>query len=133
MNADQEASTLYSTPLLERLKKLVDPTIGLPLRSHRAAPLGLAIMTAKQVMRVGLRPVIVEMLSKQRAFNTEVLGWATATTRDIEALERSMLAMRLGLENRLTRMEAAIARLEQQASPTAGTVELPGRNKPAAS
>lgn len=133
MNTDQEASTLYSSPLLERLKKLVDPTIGLPLRSHRAAPIGLAIMTAKQVMRVGLRPVIVELLAKQRVFNNELLAWATASTRDIEALERSMLATRMGLETRLGRLEAAVARLEQQVSPTAGTVELPGRNKPAAS
>jgi len=114
--SSREQSTLSSVAFLNRLKALADARLGLPIRTHRPPPLGTVIVMFKKAFRLLAQPLLNEALKKQATFNQEVVDWSRAVTQDIEAVERSMLAMRTGLEIRMSRLDAAIARLEKNAS-----------------
>jgi hypothetical protein len=113
---EPEQSTLSSAAFLTRLKALADARLGLPIRSHRPAPIGSIIVGFKKAFRLLAQPLINETLAKQAALNEELIEWSRAVINDIEANERSMLAMRTGLEIRMSRLDAVIARLEKQAN-----------------
>lgn len=119
----REQSTLSSTAFLGRLKALVDARLGLRIRTHRPPPLSAVVVATKRAFRLLAQPLINEVLEKQTAFNKELVDWSRAVTHDIEAVERSVLAMRTGLELRLTRLDAAVARLEKDARASSA---LPG-------
>ena len=117
-----EQSTLSSVAFLGRIKALADARLGLPIKTHRPAPIGSLILGVKKAFRLIAQPLINEALAKQATFNAELVEWSRAVTYDIEATERSMLAMRTGLEIRMSRLDAVIARLEKQANLAAPAV-----------
>lgn len=120
-----EQSTLSSAAFLTRLKALADARLGLPIKSHRPPPIGTIIIGFKKAFRILAQPLINEALAKQATLNEELVEWSRAVIADIEANERSMLAMRTGLEIRMSRLDAVIARLEKQANLTAPASATP--------
>lgn len=105
-------SNLASFQLLQRLRSFVDSRLGVPPRSARPAPVGPVLVTVKRGFRRAFQPLINEVLDRQTRFNEEVIGWGRALTRDVESLERSLVAMRTSTDFRLTRLEALATRLE---------------------
>lgn len=118
-------STLTSVAFLRRLQGFVDTRLGAPVKTHRPPPLGPAIVAAKKTFRRAFQPFINEVLGRQTQFNEELIAWGRAITRDVEALERSMTALRTILDLRLSRLEATVARVEGQAS-TSTPGQAPG-------
>lgn len=104
--------TLASVAFLRRLQGFVDTRLGAAVKTHRPPPLGPAIVAAKMTFRRAFQPFINEVLGRQTQFNEELIVWGRALTRDVEALERSMTALRTSLDLRLSRLEGAVARLE---------------------
>lgn len=130
MQSQDDVGTLGSSIWLKRLRELADARLGFDVRTNRPAPLGPMVVAVKKAFRVTSQPFINELLEKQATFNREVADWAHALTRDIEAVERSMLSMRTGLEIRLTRLEARLTKLEElqrQSSPAADAERGPPR------
>lgn len=125
-----EQSTLSSAAFLARIKALADARLGLPIKTHRPAPIGTLIIAVKKAFRLLAQPLLNEALAKQAAFNRELVDWSRAVTYDVEAVERSMLAMRTGLEIRMSRLDAVIARLEKSANATTPAVSAPAGAQP---
>lgn len=121
--------SLSSAAVLARLRELADARVGLPIVTHRGRPIGPLVVGFKKVFRMLAQPMINEALNKQAVFNDELIRWTAAVVADFEAAERSMLAARLGLEVRMNRLDAVIARLEKTnaATPVPAT-ELPKHN-----
>ncbi|MEW6434456.1 MAG: hypothetical protein AB1730_23390 [Myxococcota bacterium] len=113
------SSTLASAAFLRRLQDLTDSRLGAAVKTHRPPPLGPAIVAAKKTFRRAFQPFINEVLGRQTLFNEELVIWGRAITRDVEALERSMTALRTSIDLRLSRLEAAVARLEARDSGSA--------------
>lgn len=124
----RDQSTLSSSAFLGRLRALVDARLGLPIRTHRPPPLRTVVIAAKKAFRLLAQPLINEAMAKQVAFNQELVEWSQAITNDLEALERSMVAMRAGSELRIRKLEGALAQLERgvDSGPSAPVTELIG-------
>lgn len=105
-------STLSSFQLLQRLRSFVDSRLGVPPRTTRPAPVGPVLVGVKRGFRRAFQPLINEVLDRQTRFNEEMIEWGRALTRDVESLERSLVAMRTSIDLRLTRLEAITTRLE---------------------
>jgi hypothetical protein len=105
--------TLASFAVLQRLRALVDTRLGTAPRSERPAPIGTLVVGVKRGFRRAAQPFINEIMNRQARFNEELLEWGRALTRDVESLERSMMALRSSLDLRLARLEALAARVEE--------------------
>ncbi len=124
-------SSLASFQLLQRLRSFVDTRLGVPPQTTRPAPVGPVLVGVKRGFRRAFQPLINEVLDRQTRFNEEVLDWGRAITRDVESLERSLVAMRTSIDLRLSRLEAIAARLEDLQPDDAGTAKAqrPPRGK----
>lgn len=105
--------SLASFAVLQRLRALVDTRLGTAPRSERPAPVGPVVVGVKRGFRRAFQPLINELMGRQAKFNQELLEWGRALTRDVESLERSMMALRSSLDLRLTRLEEMAARIEE--------------------
>lgn len=105
-------STLASFQLLQRLRSFVDTRLAAPPQTTSPAPVGPVVVGVKRGFRRAFQPLINELLERQTRFNEEMIGWGRALTRDVESLERSLVAMRTSIDLRLTRLEAIATRLE---------------------
>jgi hypothetical protein len=127
-------STLSSFQLLQRLRSFVDSRLGVPPRTTRPAPVGPVLVGVKRGFRRAFQPLINEVLDRQTRFNEETIEWGRALTRDVESLERSLVAMRTSIDLRLTRLEAIATRLEALQMSDAAQVQVadpkgPGRSR----
>ncbi len=97
---------------LQQLEAFCDPKVGLPITSHRNAPLGPILVIAKTAFRSLFQAFINEMLRKQSLFNENLLKLIHVLFHDIQSVEGSTLAMRAGLQERLRKLEDRLAALE---------------------
>lgn len=100
-------------PLLEPLSFLVqsleeneDPTVGLPIATHRTG-LGQSVVAAKWLFRRTCQLFINEALGRQRLFNSQV--------RDLSA---QLAAEVIRLRARVDALEAEKAKLARKARPS---------------
>jgi hypothetical protein len=98
---------------LRRLAELRDVKVGLPITSHRKAPIGPILIAAKKAFRILCQPFINELLRKQVIFNEESLNWAKAVHQELAGIETGTAGMRTAFDLRLRRLEDAIARMER--------------------
>jgi hypothetical protein len=106
-------NNLASFHLLQRLRSFVDTRLGVPPQSSRPAPVGPVLVGVKRGFRRAFQPFINDLLDRQTRFNEEMIAWGRALTRDVESVERSLVAMRTGIDLRLSRLEAIVERLEK--------------------
>lgn len=111
--------------LLQRLEAICDPRLGLPISSHRPPPVGPILVFAKKAFRSLFQPFINELLRKQFLFNEDLLKVILIAYHDIHSVEGATLAMRVGLQERLRRLEERLAALESRiGEPTLGKGEV---------
>jgi hypothetical protein len=120
-------STLASFQLLQRLRSFVDTRLAAPPQSEHAAPVGPVLIGVRRGVRRALQPLINEVLERQTSFNELTLEWGRAITRDVESLERSLVAMRASIDLRLSRLEAIAARLERLQADETNSPQPPTR------
>jgi hypothetical protein len=99
--------------LVQSLEENEDPTIGLPIRTHRTG-LGQAVPLAKWVFRHTCQVLINEAFGRQRVFNTQV--------RDMTA---QLAAEVIQLRERVAALESA------RREPAALPAPAPKRRRPA--
>ncbi len=102
--------------LLQHLEAFCDPRVGLPVTSHRNAPLGPILVFAKKTFRSLFQVFINELQRKQYLFNENLLKLVHVLYHDIHSVEGATLAMRAGLQERLRKLEDRLATLEAVAS-----------------
>lgn len=110
----EDLSTSFSAPILKRLNELKDVRLGLPISSHRKAPIGPLMVATKKSFRLLFQPVINELFRKQAQFNDELLGWAHAMYRDLKSLESATVAVRSSMDVRVRKLEEQLAVMQKQ-------------------
>ena len=106
----------HQAPFIHLLEELRDPTAPLPVSSHRPAPVGPAIVFAKRALHRVMGPLIGVALRKQSLFNQNVVSFAQAIFRDVKSLESAMWGIRGERDERIARLEEAVAALQTQVS-----------------
>ncbi len=110
--------SLPISPSLELLRKLFDARLGLPITSHRPAPIGPTLVAMKKLFRAGLQPFINEIFRRQTSFNENLIEVLQALYRDVRSLDAAQWAMKRSLEARIHQLEEAL-RQSQSAALTA--------------
>ncbi len=83
------------------------------MSSHRKLT-GRVIVVGKKAFRVAFQPFIAEVLRKQVMFNETVISALQSCYAEISSLESASISMRAGLDDRVRKLEAEVARLQQQ-------------------
>src|SRR5262249_45345268 len=132
-NGRERESVLSTAALvfLRQLEALADVRLGLRITSHRSAPLGPLLVFAKKGFRKLFQGLINELMLKQMHFNEALIQLSYVTYRDIRSLERATEAIRAGLEERIRRLEEAVARLERDRAAVADAEAKESSSAPA--
>ncbi|MFL5320638.1 MAG: hypothetical protein ACJ790_13335, partial [Myxococcaceae bacterium] len=106
---------------LRALEENVDPTVGLPLQTHRGGISGQSVIFVKQSFRRFGKIVINELLARQRVFNGHVLDSYAQLSAEVLRLREEVA--------RLKAEQSARAGLEET-SVAAGSASDPKRSPP---
>ena len=79
---------------LSALEEHVDPTLPMPLETHRGGVTGRALVLAKWAFRKTFLPFINETLGRQRAFNGHVVDAYTQLSAELVRLRREVDSLR---------------------------------------
>lgn len=111
--------------LLRSFAELVDARAALPISSHRAFPVGAALVRVKRAYRKLFQPFINETLRGQAILNERALALFQRLFLDLRSIESANLAFRGEFETRLRALEEELSRLKATGASTGSDVSKP--------